>query len=86
MCEQRHVTVRGQRPLDHPVGPRPDVVDGLAARRAVLPDRPTGHALADLGRGQALVLAVVDLDEALVDLEAVAEPGELGGDPRALQR
>ena len=44
---------------------------------------PARHALADLRRGQPLVVAVVDLDQVLVDLDDVAQPGQLGGVARA---
>ena len=48
---------------------------GLAAGRGVVPHRPAGHRLADLGGGEALVLAVVPLDEPLVDaVDAQARP------------
>ena len=49
----------------------------LAARRAVAPDAPARALLADLGRGPALVVAVVELAQVGLDLRALAEPGQL---------
>ena len=67
MGEDRHVTVDALDPVDHPVGTRRDLLDGLAARHRSAEDRPAGHVDADLRRRPPLVVAVVPLPEVLVD-------------------
>ena len=69
----------GPGPLDHPVGPAAHVGGRLAVRHAVGPQRPARPLHADLGGGQALVVAVVPLDEVVGDLGPVAEPGQPAG-------
>ena len=86
MGEQQRVAVRRQRALDHAVGARADLLQRLAAGDARRATRPSRGALADLLGGEALVVAVVALAQVLVDLGAVAEPGQLGGLAGALQR
>ena len=71
---------------DHALGPRSRLGDRLAAGAAVAPQVPVRSRATDLGRRAALVLAVVDLHQVLVELQRVAEPGQLRRAPRALQR
>ena len=59
-----------------------DLLGGLPARARVRPDRPARVGLADLRGGEALVVAVVPLDEPVVDA-VDGQPGELGGGARA---
>jgi hypothetical protein len=82
---QQHVAVAEQRAgaVEHPVHSHADVLERLSGRRAgdgaVDPHRPgAAHLLADLRRRPALVAAVVDLHEVLVD-RGGGEAGELGG-------
>ena len=67
----------GFRPLDHPVGPAAHVGRRLPFGHAVVPEVPAGAALLDLGGGDALVGAVVPLQEVGVDLSR--EPGQGAG-------
>src|SRR4051794_20882576 len=77
-------------PADSPPGqPRgarapPGAPRRPAPRAAGGPQEPARARLADLGRGDALVLAVVPL--AQVVLAARHDPGQLGRIPRAPQR
>ncbi len=50
-------------PGNHPVGPPPDVGRPLTLGYAVVPQCPAGMALADFGRRQAFVRAVVPFHE-----------------------
>ncbi len=60
-----------------------DLGGGFAVGYRVGPDRPAGHGLADLRGGDALVVAVVPLDQVVVDL-GVREAGEFGRPPGSL--
>ena len=58
---------------EHAVRPLPHLVRGLPAGTAVAPQRPSpGRSLADLRRGEPLVLAVVPLDQLVAGLGHVA--------------
>ena len=75
--------------LDHPVGAGAHLRGGLAAGRVVRPHRPARHRLADLRSGQALVFAVVPLDQVVVDLclrAAAASPWLRSPSPSATSR
>ena len=78
--EDGDVAVGGQRAGDHAVGPLARLRHGLAAGRAVGPQRPARALGADLRRRPALVVAVVDLGQVGLDL------GRVAGQPRGLAR
>src|SRR5262245_51010985 len=84
--EEQHVALLGAHPADHAVGARPDLRRRLAAGTAVAEELPVGALGVDLGRGPALVVAIVPLDEVAVELGRVREAGELAGARRALER
>ena len=76
--EEQHRPLRGRHPVEHPRRPRPNLLRGLAARHRAGEDRPARIVLADLVGRQPLVLAVVPLDEVVVD-QRIGEAGEPGG-------
>src|SRR4029079_25638 len=84
--EDRDVAVDRQDLLDDAVAAGCDLGRRLAVREAVAPQVPAGLLLADLRRRDALVVAVVPLEEVLADLAAVAEPGQTRGLARAVER
>src|SRR6185503_13180100 len=61
--EHQGVACAVANPLDDAIGPRCDVRRGLAAGHTVTPQRPARYRLPDLSGRQALILAVVPLDE-----------------------
>ena len=63
--ERERVAAGAAHPLDHPVRPRAHLVGLLAIRAPVAPQVPIGSRLADLRRGQALVVAVVPFAQVL---------------------
>ncbi len=75
--EHQRVALRRAHALDHPVGPRADLVDRLAVGRAVVPQEPAGPVLADVERLEAFVVAVVPLAQVVVEL-GVGIAGERG--------
>ena len=62
------------------------LLEGLAAGAGMGPDGPAGHRLADRRGGDALVGAVVELAEVVVDLGLVGQADELAGVACPLQR
>lgn len=85
--EDQDVTVGRARPLHDLVGARRDPGQGLAVGDAVAPDEPAGAHRLDLGRGHALVRAVVELHQRVPrPRPAAAETGEFAGVARAQQR
>ena len=86
--EHGDVAVGGPRPGDHPVGAAPRRRPRVSPSGAgVGPDRPARHGPADLGGGEALVVAVVELAEVVVDLGPLAvRPASSTGVAGPLQR
>jgi hypothetical protein len=82
----RHVPVDGEDLLDHAVAARRHLVGRLAVGHAVAPQVPVGALLADRRRRDALVVAVVPLEQVLADLGRVAEAGQPGRLARAVER
>ena len=74
--DDRDVALGRAQAGDGAVTARGDVVGALAARRSVAPQVPVRALGADLRRGQALVLAVVPLQEVVVEGRRL-EAGEL---------
>ena len=72
-------------PSQDPVGTGRDRVCLLAAGIRTAEDGPSWIVLTDLSRRAALVLAVVPLDEVVVDI-VDAQAGQFGGAPGPLQR
>ena len=66
--EDDRVAVHPAQVGDDAVGARADPRGVLAVRAAVVPEPPARVALADLGRRESLVLAVVPLAQLVVDL------------------
>src|SRR5439155_19726902 len=83
--EDQDVAVRFLDIDDDAVHPAPDMCGGLTAGAAVRPEIPVGALLSDLLRREAVVLAVVELDEAIVDLR-LGEPGKASRPARTPQR
>ena len=67
------------------VGAGLDLVGALAAGDTMGPQRPARHVLADVGAGATLVVAVVPLDEVVVDV-VDGKSAQLGGAPGAFAR
>ena len=84
--EERHVARRLAQLGNQRVDAGADVGRGLAPRAAVAPEDPIRTFFADLLRGQALVLAVVPLQQGVAALGAVSEPGQLAGVEGARER
>ena len=74
-----------ERVTDGVVSPVADLLQVLSARAAVRPHQPVGHLLADLLRGQALVVAVIPLGQQGRDLVDV-QPRQFGRHLRASPR
>ena len=85
MRHQRDVALDGARLGDDAVAAGGDVVGHLAAGRAVAPQEPVRALLADLRRGQPLVLAVVPLEQVVAQPRAL-EARELRRLPRPRER
>ena len=68
------------------VAARGDGFRRFAAGAAVAPELPAGIDLADLRRGQSLVVAVVPLAQVLANQRALAESDALAGVAGAQQR
>ena len=86
MREQGDVAVGRGRPLDHPVRARADLLRGLAAGHAVLPQQPARPLLPDVDGAAALIGAVVPFQQVVGQLDLVAIAGELAGIQGADQR
>jgi hypothetical protein len=69
---------------DHAVRAGADVLRRLASRASIPEQQPAGRPLADLSRGQPLVLAVIPLGQIGVDHGGSAKVGQLAGLPRPL--
>src|SRR5262249_48360210 len=66
-------------PLKDTIRSCADLLRLLPARTAVRPQVPVRSMFPDLGRGQALVLAVVPFAQVLGHVRPVSEPGQLAG-------
>src|SRR3954453_3223188 len=84
--DEGDVAVDGQGLGDDAVGAGAHVVGRLAVGHAVAPQVPARSPLADLRRRDALVVAVVVLEQLVAHLGVRAQAGELGRLPRARQR
>src|SRR5436190_1571959 len=82
--DERDVAVGAQDLVDDAVDAAADIVGRLAVRGAVAPQVPVGPSLADLGGRDALVVAVVELEQVVAQLRRQA--GQLCGLPGARQR
>src|SRR5271156_6629065 len=76
----------GANALDCPVGPRPCLVRVFASRSAVAEQKPARALGVYVGGAAALILPVVPFGEVRIGFRQTAEPGQLGGPPRALRR
>jgi hypothetical protein len=83
--EQGDIPIRLDRPLDHARRASVDLLHRLAMQRPIAPELPPGALLADLRRGEALVVSVIPLDEIVVDLSHIAVAGQAAGFAGALQ-
>src|SRR5262249_51638991 len=83
--EQEHVTPKGARALDHPGGPRADLLGCRAPGTAIAEELPVWTLRTDLCGATALVLAVVPLDQLGIDLRNRGEAGQLTRPGRSLQ-
>ncbi len=79
--EQQRVAGLRRAAREDPPGAVGDLLGGLPAGRVAVPDRPARHLDADLGGGEALVVAVLPLGEVVVDLGVgvAGEPRRLAG-------
>ena len=80
------VALDGANALNYPVGPRRHLVRSFASRAAVAEQEPARTLGEDIGGAAALILAVVPFGQVGIDFGQTAEPGQLGGPPRALRR
>src|SRR5690242_5329145 len=71
---------------DDPVRAGANVGGLLAVRAAVVEQEPAGALGQDLAGLAAFVVAVAPFNKIRIDLGGVAEPGEVAGAPRALER
>src|SRR5215470_10395726 len=86
MREQRDVTLDSTRPGDDPIGSRSDLLRRFTTRAPIPEDEPARRLSVDLLGRQALVLAVVPLDEVGLDDRTGRDAGQLTGFARPLQR
>ena len=84
--ENEDVSLGGAGPLDDSIGAGSNLGRRLTAGTAVAKELPAGVPLADFGKAQALILAVVPFDEVGIDRGDWLEPRELAGASGALER
>ena len=78
--------MNGTHPLNHPIGPRPDLLRSLASRAAVTKEEPARTLGQDIGGAAALILPVIPFGQVGIGFGQTAEPGQLGCPSRALRR
>ena len=86
MREGQHIALDRTDLLDEPFRTCRDIPQVLTTGTAMLEGIPAWMAFADLRREQAFVLAVIPLQQILIQLECAGESRELTGLSRALQR
>ena len=69
----------GQRCADRVCAANFNLLSVLTLGATMAPDRPVRDGFTDRGSCDPLVVAVVPLDDVVVDLHLIAEPGQLAG-------
>src|SRR5690348_503580 len=86
MREEQHVTVDGVKARQQAIRPRADRGHQLAAWTTIAKQKPVRPFLANVSRAPAFVVAVVPLDEIVINLDSSAEAGQLARSSGALER
>src|SRR5579871_608017 len=83
--KEQHITIEGAQARQDTIRPRADRLHRFAAWTAIAKEKPVRPLLANVVGAPALVVAVVPLDEIVVELSSGAEAGQLARSLGALQ-
>jgi len=84
--EEEYGAINGSDAIDHAGGAGSDFAERFAARESIAEHFPIRAPGVNVRRPEALILAVVPLDEVAIDFGARGEARELAGPAGALQR
>src|SRR6185369_13251018 len=80
------VAVAGPQASNDPIGPGADCLWRFAPRTTIAENLPAGPLHADLGGGEAFVVAVIPFHQVRNDLGQFAEAGQFAGPARPFKR